>query len=558
MHQLNRRTGTEDWGVVLSPGAPDRLMHRGIVLFRAGFKVPGLKFLERAVQVQRDDALARENLGVALLELGKFDQALLQMHHSLASACDRPSVYIHYGSILRQINQRDNAIVSYRRYLFLDLSRADVVNALAVLLDESNQPDQAATLYCQAIALSPGDGEFLSNFSETLGGDNATSKQAIRWGRRAVDSEPTNPAVLFSHGCLLNKTRELSGARDAFERVLRILPNHAEARFNRALILLLCGELSEGWREYEWRWRTSALLSCGGRSEAALPLPSKESLRQSVLVLTHEQGLGDTIQFCRYGRLASAAGAKIVLVAPESLVRLLSAQPWISSVIKIGRSLPISDRSYPMMSLPLVFGTTLATIPYRTEPYLQPPADDVNRWRDHLQKEFGQRRFRVGLVWNGGFRADRPELWLVNQRRNVPLKLFAQALDLPGMDFISLQKGEPAESELRGQERDYWRVGRLLNASAQLGDFADTAGLIANLDLIVTVDTSVAHLAAALGKPTWILNRHDTCWRWFMDRDDSPWYASVKLYRQGPDRDWRPVLHRLASDLVKLAEQWGS
>ena len=139
---------------------------------------------------------------------------------------------------------------------------------------------------------------------------------------------------------------------------------------------------------------------------------------------------------------------------------------------------------------------------------------------------------------------------MVPERRNVPLGLFAGALDLAGIDFVSLQKGDPAESELRAREGEYWQAGRLLNAAGELNDFADTAGLIAHLDLVISVDTSTAHLAAALGKPVWILNRYDTCWRWLLGREDSPWYGSVRLYRQGADRDWRPVLERVAGALV--------
>jgi len=552
-----RPIGADDRRLALNPGSTASLIQWGIVLFRAGSHVLALKFLLRALNVSADAVMARENLAVALMGLGRFEEAIFQIRHLLVDACDRSSVYVDYGSALRRINQRDLAIASYRRAMLLGVSRADVVNALAVLLGESNQSAQALLLYRQAIALSPGGGDFLSNYSDTLEANSSAAKQAIVWGKRAVNSEPTNPAVLFNQGCLLNRMRKLSDARDAFESVLRVAPNHVEARFNRSLMLLLAGEFGEGWREYEWRWRIPALLAVGWRPETIVPLSPRESLRQRVLLLVHEQGLGDTLQFCRYGRLAHEAGAKVVLAVPDSLVRLMSAQPWISSVVKIGDSLPTFDRSYPVMSLPLLFGTTLATIPYSDGAYLQPLSDDVSRWRDRLQKEFVQRRFRVGLVWNGGYRTDRPELWPVNERRNVPLSLFAQALDLPGIDFVSIQKGDPAESEFRGREKDYWRSAQLFNAAPLLGDFADTAGLVVNLDLIVTVDTSVAHLAAALGKPTWILNRHDTCWRWFMDREDSPWYRSVRLYRQGADRDWRSVLHRLVRDLSKRVEAWG-
>jgi len=222
----------------------------------------------------------------------------------------------------------------------------------------------------------------------------------------------------------------------------------------------------------------------------------------------------------------------------------------MGEVIEINDPVPFVDLHCPMMSLPLAFGTTLETIPYGQEAYLEALPEDVARWRERLGESD---RLRVGVVWNGGFRPGQPELWAVNARRNVPLEVFAGHLDLEGIDFYSLQKGDPAESELRGREGEYWRRGRLYNYASELHDFADTAGLIANLDLVISVDTSTAHLSAALGKPTWILNRYDTCWRWLLDRQDSPWYGSVKLYRQGADRDWGPVLSKVAEDLRELS-----
>jgi hypothetical protein len=227
----------------------------------------------------------------------------------------------------------------------------------------------------------------------------------------------------------------------------------------------------------------------------------------------------------------------------------------MGEVIGLSDPVPAFDVHCPMMSLPLAFGTTLENIPFGKTPYLNALSADVERWSQRLDDRFGSRRntlsrLRVGLVWNGGFRADRPELRAVNERRNIPLESFAAALDLPGIDFVSLQKGDPAESELRGREKDYWKVGSFLNPTSELTDFADTAGLIANLDLVISVDTSTAHLAAAMGKPTWILNRYDTCWRWLLDRQDSPWYGSVKLYRQAVDRDWRSVLAQVAKDIA--------
>jgi hypothetical protein len=266
--------------------------------------------------------------------------------------------------------------------------------------------------------------------------------------------------------------------------------------------------------------------------------------------------MGDTLQVIRYVPLLAERGARVLVELPEPLVRLLKRQRGISGVVTQGSALPAHDLHCSMMSLPLAFGTTLETIPYGEAAYLHALPEDADRWRECIRSRIGDdgsggRRLRVGVVWNGGHRADQPELWAVNHRRNIPLEVFSRHLDVEGIDYFSLQKGDPAESEIRGREGEYWRYSRFFNYADELTDFAATAGLIANLDLVISVDTSTAHLAAAMGKPTWILNRHDTCWRWLLDRENSPWYGSVRLYRQGKDQNWVPVLCRVANDLSR-------
>ena len=201
-----------------------------------------------------------------------------------------------------------------------------------------------------------------------------------------------------------------------------------------------------------------------------------------------------------------------------------------------------------MMSLPLAFKTELHHIPF-AQGYIQADPIKSQHWHERLGP---RQRLRVGLVWNGGFRADQPDLWSTNARRNIELHQVAQALQDVSVDFYSLQKGDPAEAEILGREHEFWPQGNFHNHAAALKDFSDTAALIDNLDLVVSVDTSTAHLAAAMGKPTWILNRFDTCWRWLLERNDSPWYRAVKLYRQDSTRSWTPVLEQLKNELIHM------
>jgi len=370
------------------------------------------------------------------------------------------------------------------------------------------------------------------------------SSGAARNHRMAICIKPSYAEAIGNLAVLMLVESPAEALRH-HERAIAAVPDYVDGQVNYSLALLATGNYLEGWRRNQWRFRQLSFVA----REPSVDSPSltfHQSLAGKVVLVQSEQGYGDTLQFCRYVHLVQGLGAKVILTLPHALTRLLASQGWGCEIMSLEEARGVCDFHCPMLSLPLVFGTTLETIPSSKEAYLRAPSVEVERWRERL----GVRdRPRVGVVWNGGFRPDQPEPWAVNARRNIPLELVARHLDIEGVDFFSLQKGDPAESEIRGREGEYWRRGRLYNYASELNDFADTAGLIANLDLVFSVDTSTAHLAAAMGKPTLILNRYDTCWRWLLDRDDSPWYASVKLYRQHQDRNWVPVLERINRDL---------
>jgi hypothetical protein len=247
--------------------------------------------------------------------------------------------------------------------------------------------------------------------------------------------------------------------------------------------------------------------------------------------------------------LVAELGATVILEVERPLASLLRSLAGVSQLVVRGEeSLPAHDYHCPLMSLPLAFGTTLATIPARV-PYLFSDGSKVCWWKDRLGP---QTRLRVGLVWSGGFKPSHPEGWPINARRNVPLKELA-TLRNERIAFHSLQKGEPAESELKALQAAGWQGPDIIDDTALLQDFSDTAALIENLDLVVSVDTSTAHLAGAMGKPVWIMNRFDTCWRWLLDRSDSPWYPTVRLYRQSVAGAWDEVVQRVRTDLLTLA-----
>jgi hypothetical protein len=270
----------------------------------------------------------------------------------------------------------------------------------------------------------------------------------------------------------------------------------------------------------------------------------EQSLVGKTILLHAEQGLGDTLQFCRYVPLVAKLGAKVILEVQRPLFKLLQNLEGVSQIVALGDMLPAFDYQCPLMSLPLAFKTEIESIPNQV-PYIHAPPIRVEYWKTKLP---AHQKLKVGLVWNGGFRPNQPELWSLNARRNIPLAKIAQ-INVPGIDFYSLQKGEPAESELIQSGNQYWDSSNFYNFAGELNDFSDTAALIANLDLVISVDTSTAHLAAAMGKPVWLLNRFDTCWRWLIDREDSPWYPTIKIYQQEKMGDWDKVLQRVKKDL---------
>lgn len=540
----------------LKPGHAEALQYRGVALKMLGRNEEALASFDAALAIRADYPDAHNNRGVTLFETGRYEEAIAAFAEVLRLRGPHPDPYNNLGRALQELRRPTEAIDAFDAALKLRPDYPDALNSRGNSLLELRRLEEALASFEAAIRHRPGYVEAINNRGNALL-ELRRFEQAIVEYDQALRLRPDfAEAHVNRSNALMQLTRPAEALAD-LDAAVRLQPELAGAHLNRAHLWLNIGDYPQGWREFEWRWKAQSRSVVALRSVDHGLWLGQEPIAGSTLVLCHEQGVGDTLQFCRYGRLAAEAGARVVALVPKPLTRLMSTQPWVSQVVETGQSLPPFDFHCPMMSLPLAFGTTLETIPFGDEPYLLAPAGDVERWGNWLEERLlgssavaeGGRHLRVGLVWNGGFRADQPELWAVNERRNVPLELFAAALDLPGVDFVSLQKGDPAESELRGREREFWKIGNLLNPAPELTDFADTAGLIANLDLVISVDTSTAHLAAAMGKPTWILNRHDTCWRWLFDREDSPWYGSVKLFRQGADRDWRPVLARVASTL---------
>jgi tetratricopeptide (TPR) repeat protein len=338
----------------------------------------------------------------------------------------------------------------------------------------------------------------------------------------------------LNRGNVFNELNRTEEALADYGRAIARKPDHAEAHCNLAVALLLAGDLDRGWVEYEWRRRRpGARLERGSISAPPLWL-GDAPIDGKIILLRAEQGFGDTLQFCRYVESVADLNASVILEAQAPLVALLSSLEGASRVIARGSEPPPCDYQCPLLSLPLAFRTHLNTIPSRVK-YLEADPDTVRRWQARLGAKLQP---RVGLVWSGS---------TVHRNNNRPIALAALIAALPKQfQYVSLQK------ECRAADLEVLREHpEILSFAAELTDFSETAALSECMDLVISIDTSVAHLAAALGKPTWILLAFNPDWRWLLGRDDSPWYPSARLYRQAGIDEWGPVLARVCADLVR-------
>jgi len=364
--------------------------------------------------------------------------------------------------------------------------------------------------------------------------------EAIASFRAALEHQPDHAPVHNNLGLALSEQLKLDEAEACYRRSIALTPEAPDPHFNLGLVLLAKGEMQEGWREYEWRWRTAQTIS--HRRKFPQPQWHGAPAAGRTLLIHAEQGFGDTLQFCRYAPLAAARGLRVILGVPKSLTRLLRCLPDVDKVIGRGDDLPPFDLHCPMLSLPLAFGTTMSSIPAAPS-YLRAEAQEVAFWGDRLAA-MNRPGLRVGLVWAGQPGSHSPVQAAVDRRRSIDPARLAPIFDMPGLHLVSLQKTGPAGP-----------AGvALTDFMDEMEDFAATAALIANLDLVIAVDTAVAHLAAALGKPVWLMSRFDACWRWLTDRRDSPWYPSLRLYRQPEPDNWSAVLAEITRDLHRLAQ----
>lgn len=424
----------------------------------------------------------------------------------------------------------------YRLALEAEPGNADVLHLLGLSCYRRGDIAAAVPFIRQAIAIRPSLAEAHNNLGaalESLG----RLEEAIACYERATALKPNFGEALNNLGRTLQAERKFSNAESCYRAALCAKVDNPDVHANLSMLLLLTGRFEEGWREFEWR-RT--VKSWKNRPHNfTQPLWNGEATANRTLLVSVEFGFGDTIQFCRYVPLI-ARFARVILEVQRPLLRLMSRMEGVEQVIAYGDPLPAFDFYCPTMSLPHMLGATLATIPNQI-PYLTADPTRVERWRRRLGQLNG---FKVGLAWAGN-----PDL-VQDRQRSIALERLEVFATVPGVVLVSLQK-EVAAAQIRSQTS----AMVVHDWTDELEDFDETAALIEALDLVISVDTSIVHLAGALGKPVWLLNRFDTCWRWLLDRDDSPWYPTLRQFRQPRRDDWDSVLKNVREALEQVTAE---
>ena len=403
-------------------------------------------------------------------------------------------------------------------------------------LHELKRFGEALASYDRALALRPDFSEAHSNRGNALQ-ELRRFEEAVASYDRALALRGDLAEAHSNRGNALKELARFDEALASYEAALAVRPDFADAHFNEAMCRLLIGDLYRGWEKSEWRWETEQIRN--GKRDLSQPLwLGSEEIAGKTILLHAEQGLGDTIQFGRYAPLVAARGARVILEVQRPLHGLMSTLSSTVHVASSGDPLPDFDFHCPLLSLPLAFATRLDTIPSATR-YLSARDEQTRAWRERLGRHD---KPRIGLAWAGNPRKELPGANRIDGQRSIALDRLAPLFEVTACEFFSLQKGGEAVRQLRDSALRH----QVTDLTDDLHDFSDTAALIENLDLVISVDTSVAHLAGALGKPFWLLNRYNTCWRWLLDREDSPWYPTARLFRQDTTREWEPVIRRVA------------
>lgn len=523
-----------DRALALRPDFVEALNNRGVLLHDMQRSAEALESLERAVQLAPHYAEAFNSRGNVLRDLQRPEAALASYEQALQLKPDDARIWSNSGNALCDLQRLDDALLRFERALALHPESVEALNNRAYVLRDLRRPTESLLSCEQALQRQPDSIAALNNRGNALL-DLNRAQAALDSYERALRLAPAHVLSLTNRGLALQQLERYDEALASFAQAVRIEPNYVQAHWYAGLCRLLLGDFATGWRQYEWRWQVPKLKD-GRRVFAATPWIGDAPLQGKTILLYAEQGLGDTVQFCRYVRQVAACGARICLEVPAALRSLLDQYNDVARLFTAGEPLPPFDYHCPLLSLPLAFHTELANVPSQT-PYLFADPAKMAHWKQRLSQ---YRQPVIGIIWSGNVRHGN------DRNRSIPLNQLASWFSAKAT-FVSLQ------NEIRETDRYAFERLGLVDFSRDLHDFSDTAALSACVDQVIAVDTSGAHLAGALGKPTTLLLPHNPDFRWLLARTDTPWYPTMRLVRQTVAGDWRGVIAQVAASLEVLS-----
>jgi tetratricopeptide (TPR) repeat protein len=511
----------------------EELSDEGAALLAAGRVDAAVAALRRAVELRPDAEVLHFNLGNALKAGGQREEARACYRRAIELKPGFVEALCNLAAMLQEDDELQEALFTCQTILACEESNAHCYAILGNVFNSMGRLEDAANCYRQAIVVRPELVEAWTSLGAVLV-DQGKLEEGASCCRRALEIRPNDPIAYNNLGKACEENGDLQDAFDCYCRAIELDPNYANGHLNRSEVLLLTGDFERGWPEYEWRWKTKQIPA----PEHAAPKWEGEPLAGRTILLQGEQGLGDTIQFVRYAPVIKRLGAKVVVECQRPLVKLLASCQGIDQLVAQGDDLPRFDVHAPLLSLPRIVKTTLDSIPAEA-PYLSADPRLVEEWRKKLSGVGG---FRIGINWHG--RTGHGE----HLRRDVPPEFFAVVAQMPGVRLVSLQKGATAEELAAvGGGQAVFDPGEDFDRAS--GSFMDTAAIMKNVDLVITSDTSVPHLAGALGVPVWLLLPALPDWRWLLGRSDSPWYPTMRLFRQERRGDWGSVFAELQAAL---------
>lgn len=521
------------------PQHSDALHLLGVIAQQVGKLEVSLTIIAQAINANPFMGVYYNTYGEGLRRLGRLQEAIGFYQQAISRQPTLAEPWSNMGLALEDLGQRDQAEAAYRKAIELNPNLADAYNNLGTNLAAQKRFDESLAAHRRAIEIHPRYAIAWNNYGVTLE-SMGQLEEAIQAYQQAIALNPNLLETYHNIGVPFIKLNRIADAKAAWERALALRPDYADTHFNLSLALLLEGNFDRGWAEHEWRWR------CPGLPQPRnFPQPQWDGspLHGRVILLHAEQGFGDTLQFIRFAPAVAARGGRVILECQPEVLDLARSVAGVAEVIPTGATLPPFEVQIPLLSLPFALRTTLADIPHQV-PYLTVPPQAAARWKDRLAAlpAARSRQLKVGLIWQGR------DTHKDDKNRSMHLADFAALNTVENAVFFSLQKG-PAAAQAKHPPAGL----DLIDLTDEFQDFSDTAALISHLDLVIGVDTSVVHLAGALARPVWTLLPFAPDWRWLMERVDTPWYPTMRLFRQPTRGHWAPLVADVARALQTLA-----